>query len=281
MTPFPSTADDRDRPLFADPPAPDQPIDTPVVRRRSALPPPPRSPGPLPVPPPANAAQPAPPSPPAAAAPAGVLVGRINSQLTETRQPHRFLGFGVLLAVVVAAIGAVLVYAAGGAMIGLLLAALMLMVLAFAFGRLMGGWSVLFVMIARGLVWLVSSAVALGVRGAGAAGRRAGQSRGMSRDLIVQRFQVQLMSGEHITCLLAGRVADGDLQRDDHVGITGQARKDHYVVRTVDVHSRTGGSVVRRIRASHPLDFRILRWLDRGAFVLAALIVAVLVAVIA
>ncbi|GHJ48947.1 hypothetical protein Cs7R123_62890 [Catellatospora sp. TT07R-123] len=281
MTTLPSAADDGDRPLFADSPALDQPLDPPVVRRRGDLPPPPRPPGPLPAPPPAHAAPPAPAPVPVAAAAAGVLVGRVNSQVTETHQPHRFLGFGVLVAVAVAAIAAVVVYAAGGALAGLLCAAVVLMVLAFGFGRLLGGWTVVFAMIARGLIWLVSTIVALSLRGAGAAARGAGRSSGFSYDLVVQRFQVQLVSGEYITCLLAGRIADGDLRRDDHVGLTGRTRPDHYLVRTVDVYPRAGGTAVRRISASQPPGFRLLRWLDRGAFVLAALLVAVLVAGIA
>lgn len=279
MTTLPSSSDDGDRPLFADSVAPDQPVGAPVVRRRSVLPPV-QAPASAP-PPPAFSTGPAVPAAPTAAkAPAGVLIGRINSQVTEVRKPYQFLGFAVLLAVVVAAVGAVCLYAAGGALIGLLCAAIVLIAMVFLFGRLMGGWSALFVMIARGLIWLVSSVVALGVRGAGAAARGVSQTRGASRDLIVRRFQVQLVTGEYITCLLDGRLADGELQRDDHVGIVGRAHADHYIVQSVDVFSGPGGSVVRRVRATLPLDFRILRWLDRGAFVLAALVVAALVVVI-
>ena len=277
MTTLPSPRDDGDRPLFADSPRPDQAADAPVIRRRTEpLPPvqaPPTSRSVAPV---AVASTP----PTARTAPGRALIGRINSQVTEVRQPHKFFGFAILLAVILAAVGAGCIYATGGVLIAFLFTAFLLLAMVLLLGRLMGGWSVLFVMIARGLIWLVSMAVALGVRGAGAAVSGLNQTRGVSRDLIVQRFQVQLATGEYVTCFLNGRLADGALQRDDHVGIVGRAGKDHYVVRSIDVFSGPGGSVVRRVRATLPLEFRILRWLDRSAFVVAALIVAALVVLI-
>ena len=229
MTTVPPSGNDGDRPLFAGSPGDsagnDRPFDAPVIGRRvvtpssaPSRPSTPRVTRPLSGPPSPPAVTPAP-APPAGR---GILVGRINGQVTATTQQRHFFGLATLLA----------------------------------------SLSLLF------------------ARGARNTARGTVRATTRSTEVTARRFQVQLMSGEYLNCLMAGEPAFDDPKKDDYVGISGRARKDHFAVRSVEIFSGPAGQVVRRVRAKHPLDLRIMRWLDRGSFVLAALIVAGAIALV-
>ncbi|HZN74167.1 MAG TPA: hypothetical protein VFC00_21065 [Micromonosporaceae bacterium] len=290
MTTVPPPRDDGDRPLFAgllgDPLRTDRPFDAPVVRRPTALPGP--APGPVPAAPSRSSAPPAarppaglpPPAPPATApapvAPVrrGVLVGRVTGQMDVTRQPRRFFGLPTLLGVGTAATVAACLYATGGALVASVLAALAAVFALMALTKMSTGGGTLGRAGGRGIVRLVSTVVAFVARGAGQAALGTARATTSPGDVTVGRFQLQLVSGEYVTCLAYGELTADALHKDDHVGISGQARKDHYVVRSIEVFSAPGGPVVRRIRPKPSLDFQVMRWVDRASFVLAGLIAA-------
>ncbi|WP_117212333.1 hypothetical protein [Allorhizocola rhizosphaerae] len=276
MTTVPPSRDDGERPLFSDPGGTDQPFDAPIVRRPGqvrAVPPPPPAQYEAPPRPPTYAPPSAPAAPPAQPQTVhkGLLLGRVNGQMSVVRRPQHFYGLPILVMVLLATLAAVCLYAAGSMLVALLIA-FVLLTLLFSFA--MRPITALMLAVMRSVVALISSLLIRATLLSGKAVKGTVSRTNVQQDITIRRFQVQLVSGQYVTCLMYGDLTGDEPRKDDHVGIKGRHRKDHYVVRSVHVFAPRGGQVVRQVHARRPLGLRIMRLVDAVSYVLAGLAVA-------
>jgi hypothetical protein len=203
------------------------------------------------------------------------MVGTVNGQVSVTIRPQHFFGLPILVGVLVAIVAAVCLYTAGGILIALVITFVLITIL---LSMAMRPITALMLNIMRLFVRLLSSLMVRAAMLGGKAAKSTVNRSNIQQEITVRRFQVQLISGEYLTCLMYGDLTGDEPRQNDHVGLRGRVRKDHCVVRSVHIFAPRGGQTMRQVHARRPLGLRLMRLVDLTSYLLAGLAVAWLVA---
>ncbi len=199
---------------------------------------------------------------------AGVFVGTVNGRVSADTGYRRFRGVAVLTVSGLLAAAAVLFLNA--ALFAVLLVLLLVPLIAWV---VLGAWIGRPTTAARGAGNAIGTVAGAAVRGTRAAVRRGMGTARTRHPVTERRFQVRLLSGEFVTCLLCGDLSGDEPRHGDIVRMRGRrTRAGHYRATRVEILSSPAGPVVRRLQARLPAGLRGVRWADIACYGLSGLI---------